>query len=714
MCLKEEFALVGLSAEESISPKMQQQQQQQQQPSQNAEASRSRQCSSSFGRPCVALSWNIMQLYKRINSKLCEEMRRRPTRSRCNDGYDDKHGHYFMYTGEEIWGRYTVLGALGRGSFGTVLRCFDEKHQEQVAVKVVRNGDYFRAQGLIEVDIVSRLNNIPALDNLVVRLRKVFMWKNHLVLVFEMLSMNLFQLIQRTNYNGVSLDLTRKFAYQLVLVLKQLEEHDPPIIHSDVKPENVVLRDASRSSIRLIDFGSACFMRQGATLYKYVQSRFYRSVEVILELNYDTAIDRWSLGCMLVELHTGVPLFPGKTEVDQIARFTGVLGPIPDDMIERSGKKDIFFHDSRQSQQQHPLGTGCPPEDTPEEETLPAVGQRQEVVASPSPVIAADVLHSLSAASSVSAVTVTSGPQGACSSGVAATSGPSPTCTTAASLSGRIVTRNATCVPCSSTLGMSCQGGSSTSNNNIASTKGTSASATSAARRPMTAVNMTSSGKKGGAAPSTAMTGASRGLSSTPSTYKMRFPPSNSLKPQSKSPSTSNVGIANANTAADSGGGNSNATENAGHSTAAVSSRAPAWSRPSNSTPKLRPAAGVLGSGTGPLFGTSTLPQGRVTAPQQMEATTAKSPFTLRVPPTPEQCQSLADIIGVYTGGPRGCRRGQAGHDVSDYLVFLDFIQRLLCYDPKERLSCADALRHPFLSALEVQRQWKYLGVGSS
>nr|CCC91518.1 putative serine/threonine-protein kinase [Trypanosoma congolense IL3000] len=281
-----------------------------QQQAQTTEHDRTRHDGDAFGRPCVALSWNIMQLYRRINSKYSEERRRRHAGPKYNDGYDDKHGHYLVYAGEEIWGRYTVQGVLGRGSFGTVLRCFDEKHQEQVAAKVVRNGEYFFMQGRMEVDIVSRLNNIAALDNLVVRLRKVFVWKNHLVLVFEMLSMNLFQLIRLTNFNGVSLDLTRKFAYQLVLVLKQLEEHDPPIIHSDVKPENVVLRDSSRSSIRLIDFGSACYMKQGATLYKYVQSRFYRSVEVILELNYDTAIDRWSLGCMLVELPTGVPLFP--------------------------------------------------------------------------------------------------------------------------------------------------------------------------------------------------------------------------------------------------------------------------------------------------------------------------------------------------------------------------------------------------------------------
>lgn len=54
-------------------------------------------------------------------------------------------------------------------------------------------------------------------------------------------------------------------------------------------------------------------------VYTYIQSRFYRSPEVILGHPYSTAIDMWSLGCILAELYTGYPLFPGESEVEQIA-----------------------------------------------------------------------------------------------------------------------------------------------------------------------------------------------------------------------------------------------------------------------------------------------------------------------------------------------------------------------------------------------------------
>lgn len=61
--------------------------------------------------------------------------------------------------------------------------------------------------------------------------------------------------------------------------------------------------------MQVIDFGSSCF--EGEQVYSYIQSRFYRSPEVMLGLGYATAIDMWSLACILAELYTGYPLFPG-------------------------------------------------------------------------------------------------------------------------------------------------------------------------------------------------------------------------------------------------------------------------------------------------------------------------------------------------------------------------------------------------------------------
>lgn len=165
------------------------------------------------------------------------------------------------------------------------------------------------------------------------------MWRNHLCLVFELLSYNLYDLLRNTNFRGVSLNLTRKFAQQLCTALLFLSTPELNIIHCDLKPENILLCNPKRSAIKIVDFGSSCQLGQRVSIrqlfslltstrlifccfhfqiYQYIQSRFYRSPEVLLGIPYDLAIDMWSLGCILVEMHTGEPLFSGANEVKNI------------------------------------------------------------------------------------------------------------------------------------------------------------------------------------------------------------------------------------------------------------------------------------------------------------------------------------------------------------------------------------------------------------
>lgn len=79
------------------------------------------------------------------------------------------------------------------------------------------------------------------------------------------------------------------------------------------------------------------------TVYTYIQSRFYRSPEVILGLTYSMAIDMWSLGCILAELYTGFPIFPGENEQEQLSCIMEVLGVPDKEYINRSTRKKLFF-----------------------------------------------------------------------------------------------------------------------------------------------------------------------------------------------------------------------------------------------------------------------------------------------------------------------------------------------------------------------------------
>lgn len=77
---------------------------------------------------------------------------------------------------------------------------------------------------------------------------------------------------------------------------------------------------------------SLFFSLPAIVVYTYIQSRFYRSPEVILGHPYSMAIDMWSLGCIMAELYTGFPLFPGESEVEQIACIMEVRSQPPADI----------------------------------------------------------------------------------------------------------------------------------------------------------------------------------------------------------------------------------------------------------------------------------------------------------------------------------------------------------------------------------------------
>ena len=78
-------------------------------------------------------------------------------------------------------------------------------------------------------------------------------------------------------------------------------------------------------------------------VYTYIQSRFYRSPEVILGMSYHMAIDMWSLGCIMAELYTGFPIFPGENEQEQLSCIMEVLGVPDKEFINRSSRKRLFF-----------------------------------------------------------------------------------------------------------------------------------------------------------------------------------------------------------------------------------------------------------------------------------------------------------------------------------------------------------------------------------
>ena len=236
-----------------------------------------------------------------------------------------------------------MLDSLGSGTFGQVFKCDVEgrSSSEKVAIKVIKNQAAYYHQARVEIGILQLLNTQadPYGEFHIVRLKDFFMNHGHLCLVFELLNLNLYELIRRNKFRGLSLSLIRVFVTHILEALVVLKKAS--IIHCDIKPENVLLKDAKTGEVKLIDFGSACFKNK--TAYTYIQSRFYRSPEVILGSQYTEAIDMWSLGCVAAELFLGLPLFPAASEFDLLERLTETIGEVPRNMLLNAKNTTIYY-----------------------------------------------------------------------------------------------------------------------------------------------------------------------------------------------------------------------------------------------------------------------------------------------------------------------------------------------------------------------------------
>ncbi|KAK9477367.1 kinase-like domain-containing protein [Lipomyces japonicus] len=303
--------------------------------------------------PLKALTLNIPSTYRICNPSFKYESSRNPRRvltkpsKGChNNGFDNDNNDYILYVNDILGGgedqqRYLILDILGQGTFGQVVKCQNLKTGDVVAVKVIKNKPAYFNQSMMEVSILEHLNTTvdKTDEHHLLRLMDKFIHREHLCLVFELLSSNLYDLIRQNQFRGLSTNLVRVFAQQLLDALCVLK--DAKLIHCDLKPENILLKNLESPAIKVIDFGSACHERQ--TVYTYIQSRFYRSPEVILGLPYSSSIDMWSLGCIIAELFLGLPLFPGNSEYDQLSRIVDMLSLPPTWMIEMGKNSPEFF-----------------------------------------------------------------------------------------------------------------------------------------------------------------------------------------------------------------------------------------------------------------------------------------------------------------------------------------------------------------------------------
>lgn len=244
--------------------------------------------------------------------------------------------------------KYDVLGVVGEGAYGVVLKCKNKDTNEVVAIKKFKESEedeVVKKTTLREVKILRLMRH----EN-IVQLKEAFRRKGKLYLVFEFVEKSMLDILE-ANPNGVDVDTVRLLTYQLARATEHCHRND--VLHRDIKPENLLINPADHA-LRLCDFG---FARQipdrekdkDAVLTDYVATRWYRSPELLLGSTvYGKEVDIWAIGCIMGELTDGQPLFAGESEVDQLFVIQKVLGPLT------TQQQEAFLRNERLSCYQFP------------------------------------------------------------------------------------------------------------------------------------------------------------------------------------------------------------------------------------------------------------------------------------------------------------------------------------------------------------------------
>ncbi|KAG7205435.1 hypothetical protein KM043_007427 [Ampulex compressa] len=215
--------------------------------------------------------------------------------------------------------RYITLNQLGDGTFGSVVLGERIDTGEKVAIKRMKRKYYSweEAMNLREVKSLKKLSHAN-----VVKLKEVIRENDVLYFVFEYMKENLYQLMKDRDKLFPE-PVIRNMVYQVLQGLAFMHKHG--FFHRDMKPENLLCMGPEL--VKIADFGLAREIRSRPPYTDYVSTRWYRAPEVLLHsTTYNSPIDIWAVGCIMAELYTFRPLFPGKSEIDEIFKICSVLG----------------------------------------------------------------------------------------------------------------------------------------------------------------------------------------------------------------------------------------------------------------------------------------------------------------------------------------------------------------------------------------------------
>ncbi|KAG8691509.1 MAP kinase Pmk1 [Ceratobasidium sp. 423] len=226
---------------------------------------------------------------------------------------------------------YQVTEVIGEGAYGVVVSAIHLPSQRVVAIKKISPFDHsmFCLRTLREIKLLRHFQHENIISILDLLRPTTFEDFKEVYLVQERMETDMHRVIRTQELSD---DHCQYFIYQTLRALKAL--HSANVLHRDLKPSNLLLN--ANCDLKLCDFGlarsalpppSSAANDASTFMTEYVATRWYRAPEVMLTFKeYTRAIDIWSVGCVLAEMLSGKPLFPGRDYHHQLSLILEVLG----------------------------------------------------------------------------------------------------------------------------------------------------------------------------------------------------------------------------------------------------------------------------------------------------------------------------------------------------------------------------------------------------
>ncbi|XP_055354535.1 mitogen-activated protein kinase 1-like [Paramacrobiotus metropolitanus] len=233
----------------------------------------------------------------------------------------------------DVGPRYSNLQYIGEGAYGMVVSAFDKETHAKVAIKKISPFEHqtYCQRTLREIKILSRFRHENIIDIRDVLRASTIEQMKDVYIVQCLMETDMYKLLKTQRLSN---DHICYFLYQILRGLKYI--HSANVLHRDLKPSNLLLN--TNCDLKICDFGLARVADPDhdhrGFLTEYVATRWYRAPEIMLNSRgYTKSIDVWSVGCILAEMLSNRPIFPGKHYLDQLNHILNILGsPSQDDL----------------------------------------------------------------------------------------------------------------------------------------------------------------------------------------------------------------------------------------------------------------------------------------------------------------------------------------------------------------------------------------------